>query len=329
MKERKKIKTSYKIIIIICNVIIILLLVKYNYDRGTFSSLFAKEQEFLKLHETLPDFAAKDIYHRDITSNELIKNIQLYIFLDPLLKSSYVKYIDNLFKKFKNNDFIAIGIVTKNWGRKSRKFIKEENIIIPIVNDNKSKLRNSLKIGKNRDALIIAGRDNKVLYASKIIPEYDTLRQLVEKYVVGEITYHFIADQSENLLRNIDPYSIILYHIKNEKYVNIIDVLNNNPIVVYFGANCTSCQLKNYTEHLREFNKALNKKRNLIIIFSPYFTREEINFYIPDRDIKPKIYISTEQMVGIDDKPRVLVFDEMAQIKEVEYLSPETIGREY
>ena len=109
----------------------------------------------------------------------------------------------------------------------------------------------------------------------------------------------------------------------------MIDVLNNNPIVVYFGANCTSCQLKSYTEHLREFNKALNKKRNLIIIFSPYFTREEINLYIPDRDIRPKIYISTEQMVGIDEKPRVLVFDEMAQIKEVEYLSPEIIGRVY
>ena len=329
MKETKRFKIGYKNILIICNIIIILLLVKYNYDRGTFSSLFAKEQAFLTLSETIPDFVAKDIYHRDITSNELIKNIQLYIFLDPLLKSSYVKYVDNLFKKFRTHNFIAIGIATKNWGRKSRKFIKEENIIIPIVNDNKSRLRNSLKIGKNREALIIADKDNKVLYASKIIPEYDTLRQLVEKYVVGEITYNFIADQSENLLRNIDPYSIILYNIKNKNYVNMIDVLNNNPIVVYFGANCTSCQLKSYTEHLREFNKALNKKRNLIIIFSPYFTKEEINLYIPDRDIRPKIYISTEQMVGIDDKPRVLLFDEMVQIKEVEYLSPEIIGRVY
>jgi hypothetical protein len=99
-------------------------------------------------------------------------------------------------------------------------------------------LRSALAHGHN--AVLIYDQNYKVKFQALATPDNDALRQLVEKYLLGEITYSPAALLSSSLIG---------------KRMEGLQCLSDKPrasgVFVVFPPGCSSCELNGYRESLK------------------------------------------------------------------------------
>jgi hypothetical protein len=113
---------------------------------------------------------------------------------------------------------------------------------VPWVIDKDGRYQHLLRsaLEHRHDAILIYDLNYKVKFQALVSPDNDLLRQLVEKYLVGEITYSPLTLLSSSLIG---------------RRVEGLQCLKGNPpskgVFVVFPPGCSSCELKSYTQALK------------------------------------------------------------------------------
>ena len=99
-------------------------------------------------------------------------------------------------------------------------------------------LRSALEHG--HDGILIYDQDYKVKFQALASPSNDTLRQLVEKYLIGEITYSPVDLLSSSLIgRRVEGLQCLSSHPPSK------------GVFVVFPPGCSSCELNSYRGALK------------------------------------------------------------------------------
>jgi hypothetical protein len=113
---------------------------------------------------------------------------------------------------------------------------------IPWVIDSDGRFQHLLRsaLQHRHDAILIYDENYKVKFQALAAPDNDVLRQLIEKYLIGEITYSPVALLSSSLIG---------------KRVEGLQCLRGDPpskgIFAVFPPGCSSCELNSYREALK------------------------------------------------------------------------------
>jgi hypothetical protein len=118
---------------------------------------------------------------------------------------------------------------------------------IPWVQDKDGRyqllLRAALEHG--HDAILLYDRDYKVKFQALAAPDNDVVRQLVEKYLLGTITYSPASLLSSNLIgKRVEGLQCISAHPPRR------------GVFVVFPPGCSSCELNGYKKFLKRAHDA-------------------------------------------------------------------------
>jgi hypothetical protein len=133
---------------------------------------------------------------------------------------------------------------------------------VPWVIDNDGQYQHLLRsaLEHRHDAILIYDQGYKVKFQALAAPDTDLVRQLVEKYLIGEITYSPVSLLSSSLIG---------------KRIEGLQCRSSHPpskgVFVVFPPGCSSCQLSGYTQALKRARRSgwgsTNKGDNWTLVF--------------------------------------------------------------
>ncbi|MEW6457204.1 MAG: hypothetical protein AB1410_10895 [Acidobacteriota bacterium] len=288
---------SKKIFIFILLTMIILILI-YNLYKYEF--LF---HHSLRYGDKIKKFEFKNPELGKVTLKEGQWNL---IIVDRSLEEDYslIRYINALFtKKFKDLGLNII-LFSKSERNIAETFRRKFNILFPIlsIKDNSNILKELSKLRESQRWILIIDPNLKVEFISDFIKDED-IRQLLEKYILGKISYIDVIKEEKLKVGDSFPPIEVINLESGEKKVITKDFTSSPHLWIIFTSNCISCALESHLLMWSLIEKNLEKKSNLSmgLIFSPYFNKEEIIFRVKKLNIQTPIFLAESELYNIED----------------------------
>lgn len=224
------------------------------------------------------------------------------VILDDLTGNySFLKYIDYMaLDRFKNYDIRPI-IFAYTWKTSIQEFKANKDISAEIfpVSPGDVSIRRLLRGSSQRRAVCFIDSSSEIVFEANFIQEND-VRLLLEKHLSGEIVYDGKDASGLKIGDYFKPVRAV--NIKTND-VTIIDSKLCPHLWIIFTSNCVSCALNSNLTTYSVLEGSLLRKLGVPVglVFSPYFSMEEIEDKINQLKIGNDVFIAQEELKGIEN----------------------------
>lgn len=246
----------------------------------------------------IPRFSIIDIKGNNIS----LKNKYNLLYFSNLDSSGDIRtarYLDKLYNKYNNYGLLIIGIIEKD-KNSIEKFRIHENINYPLLyykNDSnlKNDAFNSL-VSSQFHGIILLDSSNVIRFVSSFF-RADDIRQIIEKFLFGNISYPPLEPTKSLEEGDIFP-SISVKNLKDGRLEYF--PCGEDTIAIILTGRCPDCVISNFkiTYYLLE-GRLINSKKSIALVFSSKFLEKDIlqNFH----DVNSEILLATDNIPGIED----------------------------
>lgn len=159
--------------------------------------------------------------------------------------------------------------------------------------------------------LIFANFNEGIKFTSDYLISEEKLRQIMEKYILGEINYDFTfpGEQTVFVYGHSAP-QIKLLNLERNQNIMINKIENENMILTFFASFCGICKTGKRIQMLSELKSDLMENESnpkIIVIFQKPFDRQDVEEITEKISIPFELYLSdnilpAEQEYITDDR---------------------------
>lgn len=243
----------------------------------------------------------------------------------------FLSYCDTLNRKYHSLGLQPLGI-TRRETKELKQFLNRRAISYPILLDPGDRLRDLLHLEHHRYGFFFINPDGMIEFSLHRLMTSNDLRQLVERYLVGQINYDIEKEWRLGIQPGdtLPPYKII--DVKTGAVLTIHDLDLTNSVMIFFTANCSTCQMSNYWEELKAIETSSVRSRNRFhYIFSQNFAFFDLIDRMNAHHITANVYIAEEEFdvlespyvtkAPLSKEALVLTIDIRRRVKTVEPLA--------
>ncbi len=233
------------------------------------------------LNKKAKNFSLLDLKGNLVDTSKLSNKKVLYIFFDPsnTFHKEVLVYAKVLSDKYKSKGLEIIGVTSRD-PEKSLKLSEHGRFNFPLILDAKKELYNFFFAKECSGGTVLVGKDGLIKFHSSALLNSESLRQLVEKEVLGKINYEFKETEGQKLFQiNLKAPKIVLREVNTGKIKDFWSFGEEHLIVTFFSSVCGMCKSGRRIETLKELDRRLKEKgvnAKVILVFSEPFDREDI-----------------------------------------------------
>ncbi|MGH9783366.1 MAG: hypothetical protein ACRD88_04205 [Terriglobia bacterium] len=141
--------------------------------------------------------------------------------------------------------------VREGTGEDAQRFGENMQLYFPIMGDSSYQIFRWARVNPKHGhgGFLIYDREGRVKFFDFFLPEEDLVRQLVEKYALGQVDYSY-KSAPVHTFRKGAPFPALTVRSFDGKPVNSLDV--RGKWVFVFQGLCHSCKVTHYLGHARE-----------------------------------------------------------------------------
>lgn len=249
-----------------------------------------------------------EIVGRDISTSKAVKlannswQLLMYYDKDSAFDTGKAKYVDLLVNKYGQRNFSAVGIITVNCQRLKALAVQHE-LSYPLILDEKQRIAHLLGLGNHMHATFVADPNGIIRFATTAphIEEED-LRQLVEKFLLGTVTYPD-STMGQNLRVGDSFPSLLMEEIGSGKLVSLDEQAKRAyHLYVIFTADCPQCSLSSYLHSLESLRRLSESRgQQVMAIFSSRFSPDQLLEQALRHQLTIPLYIAKQEIPGLED----------------------------
>lgn len=182
-------------------------------------------------------------------------------------------------------------------------FRKKYKILFPVLSAQKNLniLRKNFKLGDYSRHILLIDPELKVKFSSNFVKE-DDIRQILEKHLIGKITYINELQKKELKVGKLFPHIEVIDLNSKAKKIISKDFSQARYLWIIFTSSCISCILDNSLSMFSLMENDLRRKfLNIGLIFSPYFNEEEIIHKVKKLNIQTPVFLAKSELYTIED----------------------------
>lgn len=252
--------------------------------------------------------------------------------------ASRLKYLETLHQRYADRGLCVIGITTTAEDRAG--LMREQvEVSFPLISDGHLRLHRAFHIhpAHRHGGLVVLDDQGRIDFFAQVIPPDDALRQLAEKYALGEIDYAPAKDRLAALFEVGMPLpGLPLTSLDGHEHLVLGERQGANLVLVIFTARCASCQLTQFIDSMGLFQTNLvhdsrYRHHRLMVIFAPNFDRDLLTSYQRTGTLPALTYVVDESIDLYDEyatryddsdmRPLVVLTGSSGQIVAVDPLS--------
>lgn len=249
--------------------------------------LFHLRLERLQIDETPPD------YH-SLVEPAIIEKLERtvgsdwrYIMLAFVSASGInprLKYLDVLHERYASRGLKIIGVFNGSEWR-TRQLNDETEVGFPVISDEEFQLHRAAHIHPSHQhgGVVVLDRQGRIDFHTLGVPAEDQLRQLAEKYALGEVSYDPVEERLTPQFKVGAPLpELMVSSIDGREHFKLGGAQAANLALVIFNANCSSCQIDQFINELGTFQNKLtreNPHRRLVVVFTPNYDQGMLASY--------------------------------------------------
>jgi hypothetical protein len=197
----------------------------------------------------------------------------LIAFVPPTEADPRLQYLNVLHRRYAEKGVKVIGLSGGPKGQVSR-LIEKARINFPFISDQEFHFHRAFHIhpAHSHGGLVVLDKEGRIEFYTPVLPQKEELRQLAEKYALGEINYIPVEAPLAVRLKIGAPLpELALRRIDGRHSMTLGKTAAANLALVIFGAGCSSCQMDQLIEKLRLFRNTLRRDHpdyRLIIVFT-------------------------------------------------------------
>jgi len=184
-----------------------------------------------------------------------------------------MSYANIIYKKYSSKGLKAIGVSYRDKNTLGE-FSKAGKFLFPFVSDPGYGIFDRFKIGRCC-GVVILDKNGKIKFSMSPLGDKTTLRQLVEKELLGKILYEFKKPDSKPFFNLEKPAPLIeLTDISTNKPVKFADFPEEYIIATFFSSMCPTCKTGQRITLLKDTDEMLQKgnvnAKTLLVFFDPF-----------------------------------------------------------
>jgi hypothetical protein len=229
-------------------------------------------------------------------------NVILYLkFFDEGI--TMVRYVNDIYLKKYKDSGLNIFLITNSINKSSDSIKKEHNLSYPVlpINKNIKTLRQFFDTEDNDRAFVIINRD-MILESTYYYFAENDIRQLLEKYLIGTITYSSEIKIDKMEVGETFP-GITITQLNGKQENQVANTSEKAPHLWFmFSSQCVTCALKNYLLQYKLLEDTIPAKIKIpvALLFSHYFRKEQISEQIKNLKISAAVYLANEEIKGFE-----------------------------
>lgn len=200
----------------------------------------------------------------------------LILFFNPLNTNQkmILSYARILFNKYHSNGLMIIGISTQDKAT-LKEFSKEGCITFPLISDPKSLIFERFKMKNCCGGTIVINKEGSIKFSLANLVENNTLRQLIEKELIGNPIYNSSLPKKSELFKLNNPAPPIhLLEITSKEVMNFGNFGEDYLMVTFFSTMCPACKTGRRVSLLKEIDRELRKNhvmyKSILVFFRPF-----------------------------------------------------------
>lgn len=195
-----------------------------------------------------------------------------------------LRYLNVLHQRYASQGLKIVG-VSDGTESQTKRLSEEAEIAFPLVSDEGFELHRAFRIhpAHQHGGVIVLDRQGRIDFYTLIFLHEDELRQLAEKYALGEISYNPIEAGLATRFKVGAPLpELSVSSIDGRKHLMLGKAQAADLALVIFNASCSSCQLAQFINELGSFQDKLSREHpyhRLVVVFTPNFDRAMLAAY--------------------------------------------------
>lgn len=230
----------------------------------------------------------------------------VYLAGDNVSAASRGVYLDILSERFPSDELGLLGILGPAQDDVAVR-LEERGLGYPILRDSMGALATQLGLEEPASYLWMVDEEGTVDFlASGWMLQDADLRQLVEKEVLGEVTY-FDRDRSAPLQTGDSFPALTVDEVRSGERFQLDPRQSSaepsfNRLVV-FSPDCVNCSLSGALSRLeREIGELQTEDREVAAVFSSRFSPVEIASEVSHRALPIPLLVALDEIAGIEDR---------------------------
>jgi hypothetical protein len=220
---------------------------------------------------------------------------------------SRLRYINNLHKRYVDRGLRVVGIYS-NPQNQIESLRQGAGVDFPLILDDEFQLHRAFHIhpAHTHGGLTVVDNQGRIDFYTQRIPVKDQLRQLAEKYALGQINYTPSQNPLAAHFKVGAPIpDLFLTSLDGDDHLVLDATHAANLALVIFTASCSSCQLKQFVNDIPLVQASLAsdsryRRHSLIVLFGPNFDRALLASYQRSGALPPSTYVLGEDR--LDDE---------------------------
>lgn len=208
------------------------------------------------------------------------------------------KYTQILFDRFHAHGLDVVGVVAGKFPE-LEKLVERQLISYPLIRDADLTIAQALGVPTEVDGCFFVDPDNTIRFFTTNLFDPEDLRQLTEKFLLGEVTYP--ESGAEVPLQEGAPMpELTLLRIDDWQPEHLGQAESRQRLLIIFTATCPACRLSSY---LSDYARMKDQwPRRPWVIFNQNFSRDEILVEAARRGIDTShFYLASGALSGIED----------------------------
>lgn len=193
---------------------------------------------------------------------------------------------------------------------KERKVIKQlsEYFSFPLILDKEKNIHNQFKIGDCCGGTVLLDQKGEIKFRThRVLLSKENLRQIVEKELLGNISYDFEPAEQTFFSLHQKVQEIILYDIQSNTKMNFADFKEKFLIVTFFSSVCRTCASGSRIISLASLIKGLKKEHRrddykILLIFMSPFNNNDIKEWKKSTLMPFSKFISSQDIFSDEEK---------------------------
>lgn len=306
----------------------------HHYDPpAIFRATPPPEEEHVHLNygEAFPSLSGTSATGKPIDSEFLRGKWGVVFYFKDHPMVDFLSYCDVLNRKYHSLGLQPLGI-TRRKTEELKQFLNRRAISYPILLDPGDRLRDLLHLEHHSYGFFFVNPDGVIEFSLHRLMTSNDLRQLVEWHLVGRINYEIEKEWHLGIRPGdaLPPYKII--DVKTGAALTLHDLDLTGSVIIFFTANCSTCQMSNYLEELKAMETSGVWSQNGVhYIFSQNFSLFDLIDRLNAHHIVANIYLAKEPFdvlespyvtrAPLSEEALALTIDTQGRVKTVEPLA--------
>jgi len=276
-------------------VVALILSLNLGYLIYTQSSGAARSNAHPKYGDRFPDIRLNDIDGRSIDWKSKWLLIIYFNHANPE-SVRLAKYAAILRDRYKDKNVVVLGI-TSGDAHAIRSSLRDSNLNYPVSTQNVS----TVTFEKHDSWVLVVDPEGTIKFSSDFVRPND-MRMLLERYVVGRITYDTSTATTKLRPGDSIPDVATVPIGRDASQGEHLTVNHFTGPVIVFSARCSACSLASALEAYAAWEAtAIPTSSRPTLLFSTKFTRRELEAELAKYEIKAIRRQALEPIPGIED----------------------------